>query len=108
MSEQSKLVAVLHDAIPLDSIGKLAAQYPGCRISAGQGGSWVTTPGESCGCMDCEDQLARDYERITGDWFHRGFIVCPDCGNKRCPKATHHDNPCSGSNEPGQKGSVYK
>ena len=108
MSEQSKLVAVLHDAIPLDSIGKLAAQYPGCRISAGQGGYWVTTPGESCGCMDCEDQLARDYERITGDWFHRGFIVCPDCGNKRCPKATHHDNPCSGSNEPGQKGSVYK
>lgn len=24
------------------------------------------------------------------------------------PKATHHDNPCSGSNEPEQKGSAYQ
>lgn len=37
----------------------------------------------------------------------RRFIVCPTCGNKRCPKATHHDNQCTGSNEPGQPGSEY-
>jgi hypothetical protein len=37
----------------------------------------------------------------------RPMILCPTCGNKRCPKATHHDHPCSGSNEPGQLGSVY-
>ncbi len=36
------------------------------------------------------------------------MIVCPDCGNKRCPKSTHHDNACTGSNEPGQKGSRYQ
>ena len=35
------------------------------------------------------------------------FIVCHECGNKRCPKATNHANPCSGSNEPGQNGSRY-
>jgi len=36
------------------------------------------------------------------------MVVCPDCGNKRCPKATHHDLKCSKSNEPGQKGSRYE
>lgn len=36
------------------------------------------------------------------------FRVCPDCGNKRCPKAKHHDHACSNSNEPGQKGSNYE
>ena len=36
------------------------------------------------------------------------MIVCPTCGNKRCPKATDHDLPCSGSNEPGQAGSAYQ
>lgn len=36
------------------------------------------------------------------------MILCPDCGNKRCPKATNHRFPCTGSNEPGQPGSIYK
>ncbi len=35
------------------------------------------------------------------------MIVCPTCGNKRCPHANHHDNPCTNSNEPGQAGSAY-
>jgi hypothetical protein len=35
------------------------------------------------------------------------YILCPDCGNKRCPKASDHDLQCTQSNEPGQKGSVY-
>jgi hypothetical protein len=33
--------------------------------------------------------------------------LCPTCGNKRCPKATHHDNACTNSNEPNQEGSIY-
>ncbi len=37
-----------------------------------------------------------------------GYILCKECGNKRCPKATDHDLACTGSNEPGQEGSVYK
>ncbi|WP_233630752.1 hypothetical protein [Citrobacter amalonaticus] len=35
------------------------------------------------------------------------FVVCPECGNKRCPRANNHRNACTGSNEPGQEGSAY-
>lgn len=35
------------------------------------------------------------------------MIVCTECGNKRCPKASDHALACTGSNEPGQDGSVY-
>jgi hypothetical protein len=35
------------------------------------------------------------------------MIVCPKCGNKRCPKANDHRNECTGSNESGQPGSAY-
>lgn len=53
--------------------------------------------------------------RLPGCWCARchpatGFRVmnlCPDCGNKRCPRATHHIHECTGSNEPGQPGSDY-
>lgn len=38
----------------------------------------------------------------------RGMVVCPDCGNKRCPKATDRKLACTGSNEPGQSGSIYE
>jgi ribosomal protein L40E len=34
-------------------------------------------------------------------------IVCTECGNKRCPKATNHRNKCTNSNESGQPGSRY-
>lgn len=33
--------------------------------------------------------------------------LCPNCGNKRCPKASDHNNPCTNSNEPNQEGSIY-
>lgn len=35
------------------------------------------------------------------------LVVCPECGNKRCPHANDHRNACTGSNEPGQEGSAY-
>ncbi|TAL00368.1 MAG: hypothetical protein EPO08_13890 [Rhodospirillaceae bacterium] len=35
-------------------------------------------------------------------------IVCPDCGNKRCPKASDHRLACTASNAPGQLGSIYR
>jgi hypothetical protein len=35
------------------------------------------------------------------------MILCPDCGNKRCPKASDHELACTNSNAPGQPGSVY-
>lgn len=73
------------------------------------------TPGKVCGCQRCNEYLERLVEttdRTAGeehDWleFTGGMIVCPTCGNKRCPKATHHIETCSGSNNPGQIGSSY-
>lgn len=56
-----------------------------------------TAYGPRCGCFDC----STDERRMTT------FIVCGTCGNKRCPHATNHKNECTGSNEPGQKGSRY-
>jgi hypothetical protein len=35
------------------------------------------------------------------------MILCPQCGNKRCPKASDHRMDCTGSNELGQLGSVF-
>lgn len=35
------------------------------------------------------------------------MILCPECGNKRCPKASDHRLSCTESNESGQEGSVY-
>jgi uncharacterized protein (DUF983 family) len=35
------------------------------------------------------------------------MIVCQTCGYKRCPKASDHTLACTGSNEPGQPGSIY-
>ncbi len=35
------------------------------------------------------------------------MILCPICGNKRCPHATDHNLTCTNSNKPGQPGSRY-
>ena len=54
----------------------------------------------NCWCQKCcEEQTG--YQRMFR------MVLCPTCGNKRCPKATDHKLECTGSNEPGQKGSVY-
>lgn len=58
-----------------------------------------------CWCGACEDarlKPLRPLERMLA----RKFIVCPDCGNKRCPKAQHHERACTRSNEPGQPGGM--
>jgi hypothetical protein len=43
----------------------------------------------------------------SGQMFLDRMIRCHDCGNKRCPKATSHELPCTNSNEPNQVGSIY-
>jgi hypothetical protein len=35
------------------------------------------------------------------------MILCFECGNKRCPKATNHELQCTNSNAPNQAGSIY-
>jgi hypothetical protein len=36
------------------------------------------------------------------------MVVCPKCGNKRCPKASDHELECTASNDAGQPGSIYR
>lgn len=50
-----------------------------------------------CWCRTCRPITLTDMR----------FVVCPECGNKRCPHANDHRNACTGSNEPGQEGSAY-
>ncbi|HIH9595241.1 TPA: hypothetical protein ACYVCF_003096 [Klebsiella pneumoniae] len=52
---------------------------------------------QDCWCRTCRPVAINDMR----------FVVCPDCGNKRCPRANDHRNACTGSNETGQEGSAY-
>lgn len=56
-------------------------------------------------CVRCFEKLQQDH---PNDVVLRRMIGCQICGNKRCPKATDHALECTGSNEPGQMGSVFK
>jgi len=51
-----------------------------------------------CHCRCC--LLERGMEIV---WM----VVCPICGNKRCPKATDCQLACTNSNNVDQEGSVY-
>ncbi len=67
----------------------------------------------ACWCRTC-DEARRNEMAAAGaspsELIALGsrFIVCPDCGNKRCPKATNHALACTNSNESGQKGSEWE
>jgi hypothetical protein len=61
-------------------------------------------PSDCLGCFNCLD----DPEMGTQNPTNLRMILCPECGNKRCPKATDHRHDCTGSNEPGQPGSRYR
>jgi Zn finger protein HypA/HybF involved in hydrogenase expression len=53
-----------------------------------------------CWCNTC-------CKKETGEYHLFRMVLCPECGNKRCPRATNHELKCTGSNEPGQEGSIY-
>jgi len=59
---------------------------------------------KECGCYRC---MGLKYDERGNPLTMSTFIVCPDCGNKRCPKSTDHTLACTNSNEPGQEGSRY-
>jgi hypothetical protein len=72
-------------------------------------------PIEDCGCRRCLEEAGKHksasmdlggghYALINLGGY---FIVCPNCGNKRCPKATDHTYACTNSNNSGQEGSIY-
>lgn len=66
---------------------------------------WSVKMGPKCECHRCIKE-----QDITENGFPLNMvkmILCPECGNKRCPKASDHRLACTGSNESGQPGSVY-
>lgn len=63
---------------------------------------------QTCWCYECDSRATSmlpmgDIRRIS-----RRMNLCPDCGNKRCPRSTWHESACTGSNDPGQAGSIYQ
>ncbi len=75
-----------------------APQSPGSE-PATVPGKWIPVSEQKpdCWCLTCRPVTLNDMR----------FVVCPDCGNKRCPRANDHRNACTRSNEPGQEGSAY-
>lgn len=75
-----------------------APQSPGSE-PATMPGKWIPVSEQKpdCWCLTCRPVVLSDMR----------FVVCPDCGNKRCPRANDHRNACTGSNELGQEGSAY-
>lgn len=62
---------------------------------------------DSVDCMNCYECLKDKKEENGLSTVLTRMIVCPICGNKRCPKATDHNLECTHSNESGQAGSRY-
>lgn len=73
------------------------------------GGDGLPAPRDACGSVaggalpDCWCEACR-----PNTLADMRMILCQTCGNKRCPHATNHLNACTGSNEPGQKGSSWE
>ncbi|MFB4584463.1 hypothetical protein ACE3JG_18250 [Enterobacter hormaechei subsp. oharae] len=76
--------------------------------------------GNSPQCREISNSSTKNFrenaETSTKCWCHTcrpmtfsdsRLVVCPECGNKRCPHANDHRNACTASNEPGQDGSAY-
>ncbi|WP_242626891.1 hypothetical protein [Klebsiella pneumoniae] len=84
---------------PIDHGYRPECECSGCkataRICAELSANSPANP--DCWCRTCRPVVLNDMR----------FVVCPDCGNKRCPRANDHRNSCTGSNEPGQEGSAY-
>ncbi|HGF9181669.1 TPA: DUF551 domain-containing protein [Klebsiella pneumoniae] len=76
-----------------------AAQQPPGSEPATVPGKWIPVSERlpDCWCLTCRPVVLNDMR----------FVLCPDCGNKRCPRANDHRNACTGSNEPGQEGGAY-
>lgn len=66
-----------------------------------------------CWCYECLKDIPVHVPSMSNEMTVKmtipmvRFIVCPECGNKRCPRATDHRFACTDSNDTGQIGSRY-
>jgi len=104
---QLPLPAVVPDAIEIDDDFDSAFEH-------GKAVGWNAY--RAAMLQGAEPDFRENAETSTKCWCHTcrpvtmtdmRFVVCPECGNKRCPHANDHRNVCTGSNEPGQEGSAY-
>lgn len=58
-----------------------------------------------CYCYNCNKNYTEPGQIIP--YVMTRMILCPECGNKRCPHSTDHNLKCTNSNDPGQPGSRY-
>lgn len=96
-TDDERIMAIegIHNCERCGDEGWVVGEMGITRCACGQAGNSPENPG--CWCRTCRPVAINDMR----------FVVCPDCGNKRCPRANDHRNACTGSNEPGQEGSAY-
>ena len=84
----------------------IAAMLEGSKLMSDKGYQESTLEKQAefarkrCWCHTCKPIDPSDPDTIY-------MRLCPTCGNKRCPRATNHNNECTNSNEPNQAGSAY-
>lgn len=109
-------VAAIELPIPVEELAQRSRQLEmehGRGLTIKQHGSHliIYTPGDPFdGCLRCLMAEAEMIRALIGDRWPPApqfMVLCPECGNKRCPRATDHLNACTRSNEPGQPGSAY-
>lgn len=104
---------VVPDELPVHAI----APYSGAEYEAGYRDGWNACRAAMLAAAPQPQNAPQNIPEIIPDCWCRTcrpvvlndmrFVVCPDCGNKRCPRENDHRNACTGSNEPGQEGSEY-
>jgi hypothetical protein len=80
-----------------------AAEYDQRQPSSRRKVHFAPKAAPKCWCYACnKDRMEDGFPYVM-----TRMIVCPSCGNKRCPRATDHNLACTDSNAPGQPGSRY-
>lgn len=75
------------DTAPAAAARVMRAIQPAAAPSSGLAGLAAPDTTEPCWCSSCAP-TARFADRMH---------LCPTCGSKRCPRAMHHDAPCTAS-----------
>ncbi|HFN7261307.1 TPA: hypothetical protein ACHGUG_001684 [Klebsiella pneumoniae] len=92
---EGELTTEAHRQAAISNNDRLLKVISACRAAMLHAGN--SPANQDCWCRTCRPVVLNDMR----------FVVCPDCGNKRCPRANDHRNACTRSNEPGQEGSAY-
>lgn len=75
--------------------------FEGCEIHLQDDGRTLKIfPAKPRGCGECWKCID------AAGAIPMGYVLCPECGNKRCPHAADHERDCTRSNAPGQPGAT--